>query len=85
MNIKLPTVDQVLNRSNWTSYTLAELVSCGHITPKDGAEKWIQAMQADQIKSGDIPLDAIDKEYIKIWNQLKYKVLSRLIEIQTQS
>ena len=85
MNIKLPTVDQVLNRANWTSYTLAELVSCDHITPKDGAEKWIQAMQADQIKSGDIPLNAIDKEYIKIWDQLKCKVLDRLVEIQAQS
>lgn len=85
MKIKLPTVDQVINRKNWTEHTLAELVSFGRISPSDGADKWIQAMQAEQIKAGYIvPLDKIG-EYVKIWEQLEWEVLDRLVEIQSQS
>ena len=85
MNIKLPTVNQVLDRKNWTGHTLAELVSFGRVSPNDGADKWIQALQVEQINDGyQVPLDSIG-EYIKIWEQLEYEVLDRLVEIQAQS
>jgi len=85
MKIKLPTVNDILDRKNWTGHTLAELVSFGRITPNEGADKWIQAVQAEQIQAGyQVPLDAIG-EYVKIWEQLEYKVLDSLVEIQAQS
>ena len=85
MKIKLPTVNDILDRKNWTGHTLAELVSFGRITPSEGADKWIQAVQAVQIQAGyQVPLDAIG-EYVKIWEQLEYKVLDSLVEIQAQS
>ena len=85
MKIKLPTVNDILDRKNWTGHTLAELVSFGRITPSEGADKWIQAVQAEQIQAGyQVPLDAIG-EYVKIWEQLEYKVLDSLVEIQAQS
>ncbi len=85
MKIKLPTVNDILDRTNWTGHSLAELVSFGRITPNEGADKWIQAVQAEQIKAGyQVPLDAIG-EYVKIWEQLEYEVLDRLVEIQAQS
>lgn len=85
MKIKLPTVNDILNRKNWTDYTLAELVSFGRVTPNEGADKWIQAAQAEQLKAGyRVPLDKIG-EYVKIWEQLEYEVLDRLVEIQAQS
>tara|TARA_R110002012_G_scaffold283412_1_gene473779 strand:- start:681 stop:971 length:291 start_codon:yes stop_codon:yes gene_type:complete len=85
MNIKLPTVNEILDRTNWTGHSLAELVSFGRITPNEGADKWIQAVQAEQIKAGyQVPLDAIG-EYVKTWEQLEYDVLDRLVEIQAQS
>jgi len=85
MNIKLPTVNDILDRKNWTGHTLAELVSFGRVTPNDGADKWIQSVQAEQIKNGyQVPLDAIG-EYVKIWEQLEYEVLDRLVELQSQS
>ena len=85
MKFKLPTVNDILDRTNWTGHTLAELVSFGRITPNEGADKWIQAVQAEQIQAGyQVPLDAIG-EYVKIWEQLEYKVLDSLVEIQAQS
>jgi alpha-glucuronidase len=85
MKIKLPTVNDILDRKNWTGHTLAELVSFGRITPNEGADKWIQAVQAEQIQAGyQVSLDAIG-EYVKIWEQLEYKVLDSLVEIQAQS
>ena len=85
MKIKLPTVNDILDRKNWTDHTLAELVSFGRITPNEGADKWIQAVQAEQIQAGyQVPLDAIG-EYVKIWEQLEYEVLDSLVEIQAQS
>ena len=85
MKIKLPTVNEILDRTNWTGHSLAELVSFGRITPNEGADKWIQAAQAQQIQAGyQVTLDAIG-EYIKIWEQLEYEVLDRLVEIQAQS
>ena len=85
MKIKLPSANEVLDRKNWTGHTLAELVSFGQVSPNDGADKWIQALQAEQIKDGyQVPLDSIG-EYIKIWEQLEYEVLDRLVEIQAQS
>ena len=85
MKIKLPTVNDILDRKNWTGHTLAELVSFGRITPNEGADKWIQAVQAEQIQAGyQLPLDAIG-EYVKIWEQLEYEVLDSLVEIQAQS
>tara|TARA_R110000787_G_scaffold272476_1_gene379933 strand:+ start:109 stop:366 length:258 start_codon:yes stop_codon:yes gene_type:complete len=85
MKIKLPTVNDILDRKNWTGHTLAELVSFGRITPNEGADKWIQAVQAEQIQAGyQVPLDAIG-EYVKIWEQLEYEVLDSLVEIQAQS
>ena len=84
MNIKLPTVNEILDRTNWTGHSLAELVSFGRITPNEGADKWIQAVQAEQIKAGyQVPLDAIG-DYVKTWEQLEYDVLDRLVEIQAQ-
>jgi hypothetical protein len=85
MKIKLPTVEEILNRKNWTDYTLAELVSFGRVTPNDGADNWIQAAQEEQLKAGYIvPFDRIG-EYVKVWEQLEYEVLDRLVEIQAQS
>jgi len=85
MKIKLPTVNDILDRTNWTGHTLAELVSFGRITPNEGADKWIQAVQAEQIQAGyQVPLDAIG-EYVKIWEQLEYEVLDSLVEIQAKS
>mgnify|MGYP003638430338 FL=1 len=85
MKIKLPTVNDILDRKNWTGHTLAELVSFGRITPNEGADKWIQAVQAEQIQAGyQVSLDAIG-EYVKIWEQLEYEVLDSLVEIQAQS
>jgi len=85
MNIKIPTIDQVLNRTNWTNHTLAELVSFGRVTPDYGADQWIQAMQAEQIKDGyQIPFDFIEN-YIKSWEKLKCEVLDRLVEIKAKS
>jgi len=85
MKIKLPTVNDILDRTNWTGHTLAELVSFGRITPNEGADKWIQAVQAEQIQAGyQVPLDAIG-EYVKIWEQLEYEVLDSLIEIKAKS
>tara|TARA_R110000764_G_scaffold3572_1_gene14851 strand:+ start:375 stop:632 length:258 start_codon:yes stop_codon:yes gene_type:complete len=85
MKIKLPTVNDILDRKNWTGHTLAELVSFGRITPNEGADKWIQAVQAEQIQAGyQVSLDAIG-EYVKIWEQLEYKVLDSLVKIQAQS
>jgi hypothetical protein len=85
MKIKLPTVNEILDRTNWTGHSLAELVSSGRVNPNEGADKWIQAVQAEQIQAGyQVPLDAIG-EYVKIWEQLEYEVLDRLVEIQAQS
>ena len=85
MNIELPTVNDVLERTNWTGHTLAELVSFGRVTPSEGADQWIQSVQAEQIQAGyQVPLDAIG-EYVKIWEQLEYEVLDRLVEIQANS
>lgn len=85
MKIAIPTVNEILDRTNWTGHSLAELVSFGGITPNEGADKWIQAVQAEQIQAGyQVPLDAIG-EYVKIWEQLEYEVLDRLVEIQAQS
>jgi len=85
MKIKLPSVDDVLNRKNWTGQSLADLVEADAIQPNEGADKWIQAMQAEQIKDGyEVPLDRIG-EYVKIWEQLEYEVLDRLVEIKANA
>ena len=85
MKMKLPSVEDVLNRKNWTGLTLAELVDAGRVQPNEGADGWIQAMQAEQIKDGfEVPLDKIG-EYVKIWEQLEYEVLDRLVEIKANA
>jgi len=85
MIIKLPSVDDVLNRKNWTGLSLAELVEAGRVQPNKGADGWIQSMQAEQIKDGyEIPLDKIG-EYVKVWEQLEYEVLDRLVQIEANA
>ena len=85
MNIKLPTVNDILERTNWTGHTLAELVSFGRVTPNEGADKWIQSVQAEQIQAGQEVLFDDIEEFVKIWEQLECEVLDRLVEIQAQS
>jgi len=61
------------------------MVSFGRVTPNEGADKWIQSVQAEQIQAGyEVPFDAIG-EYVKIWEQLEYEVLDALVEIQAKS
>jgi hypothetical protein len=85
MKIKLPSVEDVLNRTNWTGLSLAELVATGRVQPNDGADKWIQSMKAEQIKAGKLPpLDQIG-EYVKVWEQLEYEVLDRLVQIEANA
>ena len=85
MNIKTPSVNEILNRKNWTGFTLADLVSFGRVTPDEGADQWIQSVQAEQIQAGqEVLFDDID-EFVKIWEQLECEVLDRLVEIQAQS
>jgi len=85
MNIKTPSVNEILNRKNWTGFTLADLVPFGRVTPDEGADQWIQSVQAEQIQAGqEVLFDDID-EFVKIWEQLECEVLDRLVEIQAQS
>ena len=85
MKIKLPSVDDVLNRKNWTGLSLAELVEAGLVQPNKGADALIQSMQAEQIQGGyDVPLDKIG-EYVKVWEQLEYEVLDSLVQIEANA
>jgi hypothetical protein len=85
MKIKLPSVDDVLNRKNWTGLSLAELVEAGRVQPNKGADDWIQSMQAEQIQDGyDVPMDEID-DYVTAWEQLEYEVLDRLVQIEANA
>ena len=85
MKNKLPTVNEILNRKNWTGFTLADLVSFGRVAPNEGADQWIQSVQAEQIQAGyEVSFDDID-EFVEIWEQLEYEVLDRLVEIQAKS
>ena len=82
MKIKLPSVEDVLNRKNWTGLSLAELVEAGRVQPNNGVDGWIQSFQAEQIQEGcDVPMDEID-EYVTAWEQLEYEVLDRLVQIE---
>jgi hypothetical protein len=85
MKIELPSVDDVLNRKNWTGHSLKELVEFGRVTPNKGAEDWIVAEQKKQLDAGfELPFDKIG-EYVKIWEQLEYEVLDALVAIQEAS
>lgn len=85
MKIKLPSVEDVLNRKNWTGLSLAELVEAGRVQPNNGADGWIQSMQAEQIQDGyDVPMDRIG-EYVTAWEQLEYEVLDRLVQIEANA
>lgn len=83
--MKLPSVDDLLNRKNWTGYSLKELVEFGRVTPNQGAEDCIVAEQKKQLDAGFVlPFDKVG-EYIKIWEQLEYEVLDALVAIEEAS
>jgi hypothetical protein len=53
--------------------------------PNNGADGWIQSMQAEQIQDGyNVPMDKID-DYVTAWEQLEYEVLDRLVQIEANA
>ena len=85
MKIKIPSLEEVLNRRSWTGYSLRELVESGRVKPNEGAKNWILAEQKKAFDEGFIlPYDKIG-EYVKIWEQLEYEVLDALVMVQEKS